>query len=191
MIDYELHITIEPVHEQIEILRDFCSRTGYKFLDLQLDSGSFQRQVMMAIHFSRSNNDTAKLVSLAHIDQLFQMTTLLPVRVKLESRKMDDRGVYYEVHWKTFNFDKSLMPSLPDNLLISYSNEDSTIIYMTLRYDWYKTIPYVIENDVDKLNQTLRELGVNFKHPHSELVLLDTNKSIDNGWKYGLAINLK
>jgi hypothetical protein len=186
MIDYELHVTIEPDENKINILRDYCQQAGFKFLDLQLSTGKFKRQVMMAVNFRRSDSDSAKLTALSQCDQLFEHTSLIPIRVKLESRLLTGRGYYFETHWKILepNSDK-IQNIIPGNMLISYSNTDRNILYATLRYDWFSTPPFHITDDVNYINKIFIDARIEFKHPHSELVIFDTNKWLDDGWEYG------
>lgn len=197
MSHYELHVTVEdfPSMKQASEFSDLCHTLGFKTNLIELSSGKFPLQLMMATKFNRE--DDGKALSFAmDVTQDFIREGWKPVRVKVETPVEAGTAAYYEAHWKflikteedrqnwaEFLKARSWGLTHPEAFLVSKNIFKKGLHYLSSRIynepHWYANNMFT-----DTENAILRQspLRRNLEGGHYERVVYDSNPGIDAGW---------
>lgn len=190
MNKYELHITVDPIHTSQDLRYGYGQQCpiedGRKILDIILDSGKHQDQLMAGFHFESPTYLGACAASFELVNLIDANLKIVRIKLEADPDNQDDPSpIYWEAHWKVkrgalMRHERFRMP-----VFRSFNREQPDIEYWTIRTDsltkhntfhaCYRLITEWLEKRQDLL-----------KKPHRELVLLDSNIGLDVGWEeYG------
>lgn len=190
MSHYELHVTVEehPTMKQANDFADLCQTLGFKTNLIELSSGKFPLQLMMATRYNREDDGKALSLAMDTANDFIQRSWR-PVRIKVETPVEPGTAAYYEAHWKFLikteedrqnwtNFLKA-----HPGFLASKNLFKKGLFYLSQRIynepHWYANNMFT-----DTENYVLRksDLRKNLEGGHYERVLYDSNPGIDAGW---------
>ena len=197
MPHYELHVTVEehPTMLQANNFASLCQELGFKTNLIELSSGIFPLQLMMATKYNRE--DDGKALSYAmDVAGDFIARGWKPVRVKVETPVEAGTAAYYEAHWKFLikteedrqNWDdflkaRSWQSTHPEAFLVSKSLFKKGLFYLSSRIynepHWYANNMFT---DTESCILRKSDLRKNLEGGHYERVVYDSNPQIDTGW---------
>lgn len=200
MVNYEFHVTVEkhPTMKQANDFASFATAIKCKPLLIELSSGRFPLQLMLAERSELSSDEAAIRHALA-LNDIVTAAGWKIVRSKVESTLMPGVATYFEAHWKLLLKNEDSRQKWTEFLkktpgfLASKNIFERGKFYLSQRtyYDAsaFPTDQHLFANnvfsDVER-HQIIPTFGhkhaAQFDGGHYERVLLDSNPGLDAGW---------
>lgn len=190
MATYETHVTVEehPTLKQAADFASFANSISCKPLLIELSSGSFPLQLMLATRGQRSTDREAVEWG-AQLENRVEQAGWKVVRTKVESPLMPGEASYYEAHWKF------LLSTEEDHqkwggflkqrsgFLASKNLFKEGLFYLSQRVRPAQIDDYSFaQNAFDDGQLCFHADNLHSEGGHYERVLLDTNPALDKGW---------